>query len=158
MSNHFAISNNVILHLSAIPFCCSVSSMVFSCRMPASRQYILNCSEENSLASSCLCVLGVPALIKDYFTLASASHFALSKSTNTNFVFWSAKTMQNRNLDTDSNVKGPIMSVNTLSSLSSAWISATLGTGVFVIFANPHTLHTSSISPTVSGAFLTTSA
>ena len=48
--------------------------------------------------------------------------------------------------------------VNTLSSFSSASVSATLGTGVFVILANAHTMHTSLISPTVFGAFLTTSA
>ena len=155
MSKHLAISSSVLLHLSTNPFCCGVSGMVFSCRMPASKQYVLNCSERNSFASSCLSFLGVPALRTNFFRLASASLFALSKSTNTNFVYWSANTMQNRNPDNDSTLKGPITSVNTLSSFSSAWVSATLGTGVFVILANAHTLHTSSSSPNVSGAFLT---
>ena len=100
----------------------------------------------------------VSTLKTNFFSLASASLFALSNSTNANFVYWSANTMQNRNPDKDSTLKGPITSVNTLSSFSYAWVSATLGTGVFVILANAHTLHKSSSSPTVSGAFLTTSA
>ena len=157
MRKHLAISSSVLLHLSANPFCCGVSGMVFSCRMPASKQYVLNCTERNSFALSYLSFLGVPTLRTNFF-LANASHFALSNSTNTNFVYWSANTMQNRNPDSDSTLKGPITSVNTLSSFSSAWVSASLGTGVFVILANSHTLHTSASSHTVSGAFLTTSA
>ena len=147
MSKHLAISSSVLLHLSANPFCCGVSGMVFSCRMPASKEYILICSERNSIALSCLSFLGVPTLRKNCFRLASASLFALSQSTNTNFVYWSANTMQNRNPGSDSTLNGPITSVNTLSSFSSAWVSATLGTGVFVILANAHTLHKSSSFP-----------
>ena len=147
MSKHLAISSSVLLHLSANPFCCGVSGMAFSCRMPASKEYILNCSERNSFALSCLSFLGVPTLRKNCFRLASASLFALSQSTNTNFVYWSANTMQNRNPGSDSTLNGPITSVNNLSSFSSAWVSATLGTGVFVILANAHTLHTSSSFP-----------
>ena len=147
MSKHLAISSSVLLHLSANPFCCGVSGMVFSCRMPASKQYVLNCSERNSFALSCLSFLGYPTLRTNFFTLANASLFALSNSTNTNFVYWSANTMQNRNPDSDSTLKDPITSVNTLSSFSYAWVSATLGTGVFVILANAHKLHTSSSSP-----------
>ena len=142
MSKHLAISSSVLLHLSANPFCFGVSGMVFSCRMPASKQYVLNCSVRNSFALSCLSFLGVPTLRTNFFRLASASLFALSKSTNTNIVYWSANTMQNRNPESDSTLKGPITSVNTLSSFSSAWVSATLGTGVFVILANAHKLHT----------------
>ena len=158
MSKHLAISSSVLLHLSANPFCCGFSGLVFSCRMLGSKQYILNCSERNSFALSCLNFSGVSTLRTNFFSLASASLYALFKSTNTNFVYWSAKTMQNRNPDSNSLLKGPITSVNTLSSFSSTWVSATLGTGVPVILANAHTLHTSSSSPTVSGAFLNTSA
>ena len=158
MSKHLAISSSVLLHFSANPFCCGVSGMVFSCRMPACKQYILNCSERNSFALSCLSFLGVCTLRKNFFRLASASLFALSKSTNAFFVYWSANTMQNRNPDSVSFLEGPITSVTNLSSFSSAWVSATLGTGVFVVLANAHTLHKFSSSPTVSGAFLTTSA
>ena len=57
MSKHLAISSSFLLHLSANPFCCGVSGMVFSCKMPASKQYILNCSERNSFALSCLIAL-----------------------------------------------------------------------------------------------------
>ena len=131
--------------------------MVFSCGMPAYKQYILNCSERNSFTLSCLNFMGVPTLRTNFFRLASASLFALSKFTNINFVYWSANTLQNRNPDSDSTLKSPITSVNTLSSFSSAWVSASHGTGVFVILANSRTLHTSSSCPTVSGAFLTTS-
>ena len=46
--------------------------------------------------------------------------------------------MQNRNPDKDSTLKGPITSVNTLFIFSSAGVSDTLGTGVFVILANLH--------------------
>ena len=158
ISKHLAISSSVLLHLSANPFCCGVSGMVFACRMPASKQYILNCSERNSFALSCLCFLGVPKLRTNSFKPASASLCALRMSTYTNFVYWSAKKMQNRNPGGFSTLKGPITSANTLSSFSSAWVSATLGTGVIVILAEAHTLHTSSSSPTVSVAFLTTSA
>ena len=147
MSKHLAFSSSVLLHLSAIAFCYGFSGMVFSCRMPASKQYVLNCSERNSFALFCLSFLGVPTLRTIFFRLASASFFALSKLTNTNFVYSSANTMQNRNPDSDSTLKGPITSVNTLSSFSSAWVSATLCTGVFVILANTHTLHTSLCSP-----------
>ena len=83
----------------------------------------------------------------NFFRLAIASLFALGKSTNTNFVYWSANTMQKRNPDSDSTLKIPITSVNSLFSFYSAWVSATLGTGVFVILANAHTLHTSSSCP-----------
>ena len=158
MSKHPSISSSVLLQLSDNPICCGVSVLVFFCKMPAFKQYILNCSESNAFALSCLGFLGVPTLRRNLFRLASASLFALSKSTNTNFVYWSANTMQNRIPDSDSTLKGPITSVNTLSSFSSAWVSANLGTGVFVILANAHTLHALSISLTVSGAFLTTSA
>ena len=158
MSKHVAISSSVLLYLSANPFFCGVSGVVFYCRMPVSKPYILNCSERNYFALSCLSFLGVPTLRTNFFRLASASLFALSKSTNTNFVYWSANTMLNQNSDSDSSQKGPITSMNNLSSFSSAWISATLGTGVFVFLANGHTLHTSSSSPTLSGAFLTSSA
>ena len=138
MSKHFAISSSVPLHLAANPFCFGASGMVFSCRMPASEQYVLNCSERNSFALSCLSFLGVPTLRTNFIRLASASLFALRKSTNTNFVYWSANTMQNRNPDSDSTLKGPITSVKTLSSFSSAWVSATPRTGVYVILANAH--------------------
>ena len=157
-SKHLAISSSVLLNLSADPFCCGVSGMIFFCRMPASKQHVLNCSERNSFALFCLSFFGVLILRTNFFRLASASLFALSKSINTNFVYWSANTMRNRNPDSDSTLKGPITSVNTLSSFSSAWVSATLVTGVFVIFANEHKLHGSSSSHTVSGAFLATSA
>ena len=159
MSKHLAISSSVLLHLSANPFCCGFSGMVFSCRMHASKQYILNCSERKSFSLSCLTFLGVPTLRTNFFSFASASLLALSKSTTTNFVYWSANTMQNRNPDSDSALKGLVTSMNTLSCFSSASISATLCNGVFVILANAHTLHhTSPSSPTVPGAFLTTSA
>ena len=158
MSKHLAISSIVLVHLSADPFCFDVSGMVFSCIMLVSKQYILNCSERNSFALSCLSFLGFPTMRTNFFRLASASLFALSKSANKNFVYWSANTMQNRNRDSDSTLKCPIRSVNTLSSFSSDWVSATLGTGFFVISANAHKLHMSSSSPTVSGAFVTTSA
>ena len=104
-SKRLAISSSVLLHLSANPLCCGVSGMIFSCRMAASKQYILNCSERNSFALSCLSFLGVPTLRTNFFRLACASLFALSKSTNTNFVYWSANTMQNQNPDSDSTLK-----------------------------------------------------
>ena len=72
MSKHLAISSIVLLHLSANPFCCGVSGMVFSCRMPACKQYILNCSERNSFALSCLNLSGVFSLRTNFFRLASA--------------------------------------------------------------------------------------
>ena len=117
MSKHLAISSSVLLHLSANPFCCGVSGMVLSCRMPASKQYVLNCSERNSFALSCFSFLGVPTMRTNFFRLANASLFALSNSKNTNFVYWSANSMQNRNPDSDSTLKGPITSVNTSASL-----------------------------------------
>ena len=147
MSKHLAISSSVLLHLSANPFCCGVSGMVFSCIMPAPKQDVLKCYERNSFALSCFSFLGVPTLRANLFRLASASLFALSKSTNTNCVYSSANTMQNRKPDSDLTLKGPITSVNTLSSFPSAWTSATVGTGILVILANAHTWHTSSSSP-----------
>ena len=84
MSQHPVISSSVLLHLSANAFCCGVSGIVFSCRMPASKHYILNCSERNSFALSCFSFLGVPTLRTNFFRLAGASLFALIKSTNTN--------------------------------------------------------------------------
>ena len=54
-SKNLAISSSVLLHLSAKPFCCGMSGMLFSCKMPASKQYILNCSERNSFVLSYLC-------------------------------------------------------------------------------------------------------
>ena len=158
MSKHLAISNSVLLHLSANPFCFGNSGLVFSCRMPASKQYILISCERNTFALPCLSFLGIPTLRKNFFRLANASLFALSKFTNTNFVYWSANTMDNRNPDSDFTLKGPITSVNTLSSFSFACVSATLGTGVFVILAKAHTLHKSASSLTIFGAYLTTSA
>ena len=104
MSKHPAISSSVLLHLLANPFCCGVSGMVFSCIIPASKQYILNCSERNFFALSCLSFLGVPTLRINFFRLASASLFALSKTAN-----W--------NPDSESTLNGPITSVNALSSL-----------------------------------------
>ena len=154
MSKQLAISSSVLLNFSANPLYCVVSGMVFSCRMPASKQYILNYSKRSSISLSRLCFGGIPILRSNFFSLASA----LSRSSNTNFIYWSANTVQSRNPNSDSTVKGPITYVNTLSSFSSAWVSVTLGTGVFVILDNAHTLHTSSSSPTVYGAFLTTSA
>ena len=155
MGKHLAISSSVLLHLSANPFCCGVSGMVFSCRIPASKHYILNCSQRNSFAMSYPSFLGVPTMRTNFFRLASASLFALSKSTNKNFVYWSANRMQSRNPDSDYTLEGPSTRVNTLSIFSSAWVSATLDTVVFVILANANTLHTSSSSPTVTSAFLT---
>ena len=156
MSNHLAISisSRVLLQLSANPFCCGVSDMVFSCIMPASKQYILNCSEKNSFALSCLNFLGVPTQRTKFFRLASASLFALSKSTNTNFEYWSANTMQNRTLTVTLLWRVP--SRLWTPSLASLLIGS-LPLLVFVILAKAHTLHTSSSSPTVFGAFLTTS-
>ena len=52
--------------------------------MPASKGYILICSEKKSFAVSCLSFLGVHTLRKKFFRLASASFFALNKSANTN--------------------------------------------------------------------------
>ena len=150
MSKHLAISSSVLLHLWANPFCCVVSGMVFSCRMPASKQYILNCYERKFFTLSCLSFLGILTLRTNVLKLDSASLFALNNSTNANFVYWSANTLQNRNPDSDCTLKGSITSVNTLYSFSSASVFATLGTGVFVILAHAHTLHTSSSSPTVS--------
>ena len=80
MSNHLAISSSVVLHLSANPFCCGVSGMVISCRMPASKQFILNCFERNSFALSYLSFLNVPTLRTKTFGLASISLLALRKS------------------------------------------------------------------------------
>ena len=140
MSKHLVIPSCVVLHLSINLFCCGVSGMVFSCRMPASKQYILNCSERNLFALSCLSFLGIPTLRRNFFGLASASFFALIKSTNKNFKYWSANTMQKRNPVSDCTVKGPMTSVNTLFSFYSSWVSATIGTGGFVIFAIAHTL------------------
>ena len=130
------ISSSFLLRLSANSFCCGVSGTVFSCRLPASKQHILNCSERKSFALSSLSFLGVCTLRTNFFRLASASFFALRKSTNKNFVFWSAKTMQNQNPDSDSTLKGPITTVNNLPSFSSNWVSATLDIGVFVILSS----------------------
>ena len=101
MSKHLALSSSVLLNLSAIPFCCGISGIVSFCRMPASKQYLLNCSERNSFALSCPSFLGVPTLRTILFRLASASPFALNKFINTNFVYWSANTMQNGNPDSE---------------------------------------------------------
>ena len=120
--------------------------MVFSCRMPASKQFPFNCYKQKSFALSCASLLGVPTLKTNFSRLASASLFALSKSTCTNFVYWSANTIQNQNHDSDFTPKGPITSVNNLSSVSSDCVSASLGTGVFVVMARMHKLHSSSRS------------
>ena len=101
MSKHLALSSSVLLHLSAIPFCCGISGIVSFCRSPASKQYLLNCSERNSFALSCLSFLGVPTLRTIFFRLASASLFALNKFINTNFVYWSSNTKQNGNPDSE---------------------------------------------------------
>ena len=105
MSKHLAISSRVLFHLSTKPFFCGVSGMVFSCRMPATKLYILNCCEGNTFALSCLSIPGITTLRKKFFRLAVASLFALSKSTNRNFVYWSANPMQNWNRDSDSTPK-----------------------------------------------------
>ena len=158
MSKHFAISSSVLLHLSANSFCCGVSGMVFSCRMPASKQYILNCSERNSLALSYLSFMGVPTLRTNFFRLASASLFPLSNSTNTNFVYWSANTMQNLNPHSNSTLKGLITSVKPSPASLLLWFYC------HYWYCSPRDLgqsaHIAYIIefPTVSGAFLTTSA
>ena len=101
MSKQLANSSSVLLRLSADTFCCGVSGMVFSCRMPASKQYIIKCSERNSFTLSCLSFLGVTTLKTNFFRLAIASLLDLSKSTNTNFMYWSA------NPKNDSTMKVP---------------------------------------------------
>ena len=130
--------------------------MVF-CRMPASKEYILNCSARSSFGISCLSFLGIRAQRKNFFKLTSALIFALGKPRNKNFTHTSANTIQNGNPDSNFTLKGPVTSVKIIYGFSSAWVLANLDTWVFVILANAHTLHTSSSYPTVCGAFLTTS-
>ena len=48
MIKQLAISSSVLFHFWANSFCCVISGMVFSCRMRASKQYILICHEGNS--------------------------------------------------------------------------------------------------------------
>ena len=152
MSKHLAVSSSVLLNISANPFWCGVSGMVFSRNISASKQYILNCSERISFVMSCLSFLGVPTLRTLFSRMASASFFDLNKSANL------ISGLQVTILDSDSTLKGPITSVNTLSSFSSAWVPVTLGTGVFVILVKVDTLQTSSSFPNVCGTLLTTSA
>ena len=78
--------------------------------------------------------MGVLTLKKTFFKTASASLFALSKSTRTNFVQWSANTMQNWNPDADSTLKSSITSVNTLSSFTAAWVSIFFDAGTLRIW------------------------
>ena len=113
MSKQLAISSGVLLNLSANPFCWRVSGIVLSYRMPASLQYNLRCSERNFITLICLSFLGVPTLKSNFFKRATASLFALSKSSSPIFVYWSANTMHNRNPDSEFTLKSPITGVNT---------------------------------------------
>ena len=143
LSKQLAISYSVLFHISANPFCFGIFGMVFS-RLTSSNQYILTSAERKSFALSCLSFMGVLALRTTFFSLASASLLALSKSTRTNFVYWSANKMQKRNPNSDSTLKVPITIVNALFNITSAVVSVTPDADVFEILANAHTLHTSS--------------
>ena len=85
MSPHFSKKMQII-YCSGSSSHLGVFGMVF-CRMPPSKEYVLNRSERNSFALSCLSFLGVHTQRKNFFRLAAASIFALSKLTNTNFVY-----------------------------------------------------------------------
>ena len=106
MRKRLAISSKVLSHLSANPLCCGVCVIIFSYKMAASKQYPLNCSARNSSVLSCLSFLGVPTLKINLFRLVSASLSALSVSTN--FIYWSANTMLNRNPYGNSNLYSPM--------------------------------------------------
>ena len=90
MSKYFAISSNVLLHLSASRLCCCVSVMVSSCKIPASKQYVLNCSERTSSALCCLNFFGVPTLTK-FLQAVQCVTLCLKQVHNTNFSYRSAK-------------------------------------------------------------------
>ena len=160
MSKRFAISSSVLLHFSA-SFCVAffVASLVLSstveCLYLSSTSWtFLTKTPSHCLASNSW----VPHFEKNFFRLTSISIFAWSKSTNTNAVYCYANTTQKQKPDGDITLKGLILSLNTLSSTSSAWISATFSAGVFVIWADAQTLHTSSCPLTLLGTFLTISA
>ena len=58
MNYYLAISSSILLHLSANPFFCCVSSIVFSCWMPASKKYLS--IRETPSPCFCLIFFGVP--------------------------------------------------------------------------------------------------
>ena len=156
MSQHIVIYSSFLLHLLAEPFCCGVSEMVFSCTMPASMQYIMDCSESNSFRLFCLCFLGVSTLRTNFFTLAIASLSALIKSTNTNFVYCFANTRQSRNPEGDYTLKSHIRE-HSLLLLFCVGISHSCYPSLCDLSQPAHIAYIIQI-PTVSGAFVATSA
>ena len=103
----------------------------------AFKQNFLECSERKPFVLFYISFSGVLMLISKFFGQANASQFVLNKFSNTNFVycFWNNGS---RNHNSDSTLKCP--NRDWRYSFSSAWISATLGKGVFKFLAKPHRL------------------
>ena len=99
----------------------------------------------NSFALSCISFLVIPQE-KVISSGRSMLQFPPYAGPQTKKLSIALKKIRNQNPDSDLTVNGLLRSMKTLSSFNAAWVSCTLGIGVFVIWVNAHTLQTSSTS------------
>ena len=160
MSKHPAHYSSVLLHFCANLFCSGASGMVFTCKMPASKHYILNCSETISVALSCLSVLGFNKLRIIFVRLTIASLFTVINSQTQICVLVckhnvKSELWQGLYSERSHHVCEHLLH---LSRLSSTWVSARPGTGFFVLLPNADVVQTSLSFLIIFDAFLTISA